>query len=311
MTMPSNGSCARRSFRAILYIGQFLATIALIIAIGDSLLRAAVVAVFWLITFYPRGSRREFAFFVITSIVFTVANFGALRTGTFLFHHPDVILMPWNELGMWGFYCLNARRVIDPPASTPSRMEFRAAIALAALFAVSFSVVQNEKSLALLLLLIFAAAMRLFHTKSDIKFVFYFGFMGLVVEVYGLALNFWSYPRAHFFEWPLWGPFMWLNIGWIIARIGTLFFPHGRDLARPYDCKYKEICCDRNSRWTKGWGAAGRLLREIINVFVIAAEFLGIHPVADDEPVFDGHADVIGPDGQFTARGLIEKRHDL
>lgn len=49
------------------------------------------------------------------------------------------------------------------------------------------------------------------------------------------------------------------------------------------------------------------LLGEIIDVFVVAAEFFAVEAVADDKAVLDGHADVVGLDGEFAAGGFVEK----
>src|SRR5437899_1845204 len=49
------------------------------------------------------------------------------------------------------------------------------------------------------------------------------------------------------------------------------------------------------------------LLSEVVDIFVVAAFFVGIHAVADDEAIVDRAADVVGLDWQFAKSRFVEQ----
>ncbi len=200
-------------------IYQFLISIGLVIVIADNRFKLFALTLFWLVSFSKKGTRREAVFFIVTAVIFTLANFGALQNGVFRFRDADILLMPWNELLMWGFYGLNSWRTIGGEADDGG--DRVSSVVLAVLFAVSFSVIRDELLLASALLCLFVVALFRYHLKRDLMYVAYFAFMGFVVEGYGLHFGYWWYPKAQYASWPLWGPLMWLNIGWIMSRLGV------------------------------------------------------------------------------------------
>ena len=200
-------------------VGQFLISIGLVLVITDNRFKLLALVLFWWVSFLNKGTRREAVFFVLTAVTFTFANFGALQNGVFRFRDTDILLMPWNELLMWGFYGLNSWRAIGGEADDGG--DRISPVLLSIVFAVSFSVIRDELLLASTLLCIFVLVLIRYHTKRDLKYVAYFAFMGLVVEGYGLHFGYWWYPKAQYASWPLWGPLMWLNIGWIMSRLGA------------------------------------------------------------------------------------------
>ncbi|MBK7891360.1 MAG: DUF2878 family protein [Bdellovibrionales bacterium] len=201
------------------WASQFLISIGLVIVITDNRFKLLALTLFWLVSFSRKGTRREAVFFVVTAVIFTFANFGALNNGVFRFRDSDILLMPWNELLMWGFYGLNSWRVVG--GEVYDGVDRISSILLAVVFAVSFSVIRDERLLASALLCVLVVALFRYHAKRDLMYVAYFAFMGLVVEGYGLHFGYLWYPKTQYASLPLWGPLMWLNIGWIMSRLGA------------------------------------------------------------------------------------------
>jgi len=205
---------------------QFLATLLVSTFLSNNIIKVVFLILFWVLSFRPLN-RKELLFFLITNIVFVFSNFGALMNSTFSFTEKDILLMPYNELLMWGFYCLNAHRFIGIHRN--QEMSQWKLLTYAILFAASFSLVHDEIRLMLLLVGIFVIALLNFRSKRDLTYVGYFLFMGAVVESLGVHFNLWHYPHARFFEFPLWAPLMWMNIGLIMSQVAIWFF---RDTSR-------------------------------------------------------------------------------
>lgn len=200
---------------------QFIITLLLSTFIPNNYLKTIALLIFWGISFYPIA-KLEIIFFITSSFLFVVANFGALKNLTFDFAVKDIFLMPYNELFMWGFYCLNAHRFINVEAK--ARVNIKKLLLYIVGFATTFSVVHNENVLCGILLLIFIIALLNFKSQRGIKYIGYFLFMGIVVETLGLSFNLWNYPHAIYFPIPIWAPLMWSNIGLIMSQVTTLIF---------------------------------------------------------------------------------------
>ncbi len=207
------------------WVLQFLISIAIIIFIPNTILRTLILLVLWHITFNYKNklTKRDYQFFGLFSLIFTLSNYGALKNLVFQFTHQDILLMPYNEIFMWGFYCLNSYKLIGK-IDVRNKLKIPV-IALTVLFAISFSAIKSEILLTLVGLVILMLALILLHNeRKTYYFIFYFAFMGLVVEIYGVHLNFWVYPNTSYFNWPLWGPLMWMNIGWIMSQMSSFFY---------------------------------------------------------------------------------------
>lgn len=200
---------------------QLIATMLISTFVADTTVKTVVLLIFWLATFYPIRSR-ELLFFITCCFCFTVSNYGALKNNVFEFRHQDILLMPYNELLMWGFYCLNAFRLLDRwPVAVKSFKKF---LIHAVPFAGSFSIIKDEVSLAACLLALLILGLSFFHGKRNFLFVGYFLLMGILVEGLGIGFQLWHYPHAQYFEFPLWAPLMWTNIGLIISQVSVHFF---------------------------------------------------------------------------------------
>jgi len=215
---------------------QFLVTLLILALIPSTEAKAAILLVFWILSFWPLRAF-ELAQFAIINVIFVFSNYGALKNGVFEFSHQDILLMPWNELFMWGFYCIFAQRTLK--LKNLSHTHFKSAVAYAVVFAISFSVIRDEVTLAGFLAALLLAAAFIFQNgqawrnRQDWLCVALFTLMGAAIEGLGIERGFWHYPGARFFALPLWGPLMWANIGMIVSRL----YPVLQDrLTRPANC---------------------------------------------------------------------------
>lgn len=205
---------------------QFVVTIFLSCLIQDNVLKTSVLLVFWGVSFYPL-SKREVVFFVLCSSIFTFSNWGALQNLAFEFTKKDILLMPYNEVFMWGFYCLNAHRCL-PLAEPREGFRLLKFLAYAVFFAVSFSVIRSELWLLGTLALLMFWALHNFGSRRALAYIGYFLFMGVVVEFTGLAFRLWRYPQAEYLQIPLWAPLMWGHIGLVMSLFIDQFLQNPR-----------------------------------------------------------------------------------
>lgn len=195
---------------------QLLGTILISLSISSTALKTIALLIFWTAAFWPLKAS-ELIQFVIVNFIFVISNYGALKNGVFEFAQKDILLMPYNELFMWGFYCFFVQRALR--LQDTSEGHLKPAIIYAVLFAVSFSVIRDEVILASALAALLLSAAVIFRSKQDWLSVALFTCVGILIESTGLWKGFWRYPHARYFELPLWGPLMWANIGMIVSRL--------------------------------------------------------------------------------------------
>ncbi|MFL5813127.1 MAG: hypothetical protein ACJ763_06080 [Bdellovibrionia bacterium] len=195
---------------------QLLGTILISLSISSTVLKTIVLLAFWTAAFWPLKPAEIIQFFIV-NVIFVISNYGALKNGVFEFAKKDILLMPYNELFMWGFYCLFVQRTLQ--LKDISQGQRKASVIYAAVFAVSFSVIRDEVILAGFLATLLLSAVAFFRSKQDMLSVALFTLTGILIESSGLWKGFWYYPHARYFELPLWGPLMWANIGMIVSRI--------------------------------------------------------------------------------------------
>ncbi len=199
----------------ILSVLALLATLAVIRFVDRSLLAAAVVLPLWFVIYRPL-SRVEIITFTISAVFFPIQDYAMGRSGGSSFKQHDVLLMPWYELFLWGFYYINMKRFIgegDNRALLDKRSLF--GFLLTALVFPLFS-----WSYGLLLLTTTGSTAILFimfHDLPDIYFAAYALGLGFVVELFGVSSGLWSYPQPDFLGIPYWCATMWLSAG-ILGR---------------------------------------------------------------------------------------------
>lgn len=200
---------------------QFITAIIISTFIDSTELKTLILLFFFGTTFWP-WTRKEIFYFFLTSLVFTLSNYGALWNQSFVFTQKDVLLMPYNELLMWGFYCLNAKRFVQE--NNKNKVHKKSLIFYSIIFASTFSVIKDEVILMLLSLILLVFGYFIFKERKALLYVLYFLLMGIVVEFFGVYYGLWHYPSATYFHLPLWAPLMWIHIGLIMSQISSWFF---------------------------------------------------------------------------------------
>jgi uncharacterized membrane protein YoaT (DUF817 family) len=158
-------------------------------------------------------------------------NYVCLRAGIFEFRDKDVLLMPYYEPLLWGFYFLALKRFVAGTARDTVRIDAKSVVGLAAT-SVAFSLFGRDSHLllagtacstALLLLL--------FHSPRDLAFAVSALVLGVIVELFGVSTGMWRYPAPDVLGIPFWFATMWISVGvlgrrfaipaseWLAARL--------------------------------------------------------------------------------------------
>ncbi|MDD5298289.1 MAG: hypothetical protein PHU46_15410 [Rhodocyclaceae bacterium] len=194
---------------------QLLATALILGWLPGNGLKLAAMLLVWAAGF-RRVSGREALMFLGVNLLFAAMNTGALQKGIFRFLHPDVLSMPMWEFFMWGFYTLNALRLIG---GEPPRERTRLALTMAVAFSVPYSTVSDPFMLLLVSGVILLVALALFHEPADLAFTGYLIVMGAVIEYVGVWSGQWNYPANPPGGVPLWFITMWGGVGLFTRRL--------------------------------------------------------------------------------------------
>jgi hypothetical protein len=198
-----------------LLLFQLLGTAAALGWVPGNGAKLAVMLAVWAICF-GRLSRRELLAMAGIGLLFAAMDLGALDKGVFRFERPDFLGLPVYEYVIWGFYTLNALRLIGgaPPRGRPA-----VAIGAAVVFAVPFMTVADPTMLTLAAGVALALALAVFHEPLDFAYTAYFAAMGAVIEYVGTATGQWSYPGTPYGGIPVWSAIMWAGIGLFTRRL--------------------------------------------------------------------------------------------
>ena len=174
-------------------------------------LATVCLAIAWAVVFFPiRGN--ELVVFVLAGVFFVFQNYVCLKAGLFEFRFKDVLLMPYYEPLLWGFYFLSMKRFLSS-ADTKYVITWKSFAGLA-VTSVAFSLfTYNSHVLFVATLCSTAILFLLFHTKRDAQHALFALALGFVVEVFGVATGLWSYPAPDILGIPWWFATMWLSVG--------------------------------------------------------------------------------------------------
>lgn len=194
---------------------QLLATLLILAFVPTNLGKAAACLLVWALTFWPL-SRPELALYAGVCVFFTVMNALSLRQGIFAFNHPDVLLMPFYELFMWGFYILHTRRVVGGAA--PKGRE-KIVWTLAILYSIAFSAIPDQTVLFAVTALLLVVALGFFHERLDLAYVGYMILLGAAFEYTGVLAGEWHYPGNPVGGVPPWFATLWGGVGLFLRRL--------------------------------------------------------------------------------------------
>jgi len=211
-----NAFSADRDRHGIMYLMGIIGTIGVLFFFENSLIILAVLLLFWLILFFPL-TRSEVFIFLFASLFFLGQNYAVLATGGFSFKHQDILLMPYYEPFLWGFYYLTMKRFIAEP---PPRvlLEKKAFLGLVAT-GISFSLFSKDSDALLISSVVSTCLLLLlFHERYDFLYAAVALALGLVIEIFGVSTGLWSYPDPDFLGVPFWFSTMWMSVGLLGRR---------------------------------------------------------------------------------------------
>lgn len=218
-------SAPSQKLRAVLALA---ATIVCLHIIPDRLLLLAVLIVCWWLIFRP-VSVSELAMFGVAAAFFLFQNYVTLSAGLFEFRFKDILLMPYFEPFLWGFYYLALKRFVDGRELRAPRLTWKAAGGLAATSA-AFSIFSfDSHALLAATLCSTAVVLGLFHDRPDLAYAASALVLGLIVELYGVSTGLWWYPEPDFLGIPYWFATMWISVG-VLGR--RFLIPTSEWLAR-------------------------------------------------------------------------------
>lgn len=207
-------SPAHQKPRAVLGLALTLATLHFV---PDTLLVLAPLTVLWALLFYPFRPA-ELVMWVIAAMFFLVQNYVCLRAGLFEFRDKDILLMPYYEPLLWGFYFLSMKRFISGTAGNQAGFGWRSVAGLAAT-STAFSLFSYDSdALFVATLCSTGLLLILFHTSRDLSYAMYALAMGVVVEIFGVSTGLWSYPEPDVLGIPYWFATMWMSVGLLGRR---------------------------------------------------------------------------------------------
>jgi len=190
-------------------------TLLVVYAIPDSLLVLIILLPFWAVVFYP-WQIGEIYSFAIAALFFLFQNYVCLKAGIFEFKSKDILLMPYYEPFLWGFYFTALKRFISAE-ERGFPFERKSVIGLL-VTSVAFSVFSRSPSLFLATTLSTLFLLALFHTRRDIYYAASALALGLIIELFGVSTGLWSYAAPDFLGIPYWFATMWISAGLLGGR---------------------------------------------------------------------------------------------
>lgn len=214
---------------------SIVVTISLIYYFDNTLITLLILLPFWYFIFRP-WNKIEITIFVVASIFFFGQNYAVLKTGGFAFKHKDILLMPYYEPFLWGFYYLNIKRFISEGAEAVT-FDKKSIFGLF-ITALAFSIFsKNSNTLFIATLLSTGVLFIMFHEQFDFYYAAYALGLGFVIELFGVSSGHWAYPEPDFLGIPYWFATMWISVGilgrrfliplaeWITIKFPTRIFP--------------------------------------------------------------------------------------
>ena len=202
-------------------------TFVVVMLFDNSLLILSVLLLLWGLFYFPLSVGETVAF-ILAATFFLLQNYAVLKTGGFAFTKKEILLMPYYEPFLWGFYYLNIRRFFSEKATDIPTLGLKNFTALLAT-GMAFSLFSgSSQSLFLATLLSTTIVLILFHTSLDLAYGAYALGMGLAVELVGVSAGLWSYPSSDFMGIPAWFATMWISVG-VLGR--RFLFPLSERIA--------------------------------------------------------------------------------
>jgi hypothetical protein len=193
-----------------------LLTLAVLQFVANRLLALIVLLGVWSVIFYPLAIG-EIVLFLVAALFFVVQDYLSLKAGLFAFRDKDMLLMPFYEPALWGFYFLGMKRFVTGTGTASLVVDWKAIVGVV-VSSLVFSLFSDSHTLFIATLCLTAFLFFLFHTKTDISYALYALVLGFVIEIFGVSKGLWSYPAPDFLGIPFWFATMWVSVGLLGRR---------------------------------------------------------------------------------------------
>lgn len=194
-----------------------LLTLAVVHLVPYRLPLLGILPVAWWAVFRPVEST-EYVMFGVASLFFLGQNYVTLAAGLFEFRFKDILLMPWYEPVLWGFYFLAMKRWAGSASDRVLALDFKS-VAAVVLTSSMFSLFSSDSDV------LFAATAAstvvlfwMFHTRQDLAYALFALSLGFIIELFGVSTGLWWYPEPDFLGIPYWFATMWLSVGLLGRR---------------------------------------------------------------------------------------------
>ena len=197
-----------------------LFTLSALYLVSNRLLVLLPLAIVWLALFAPFSAADGFVF-ALASLFFLLQNYVCLKAGLFEFRFKDILLMPYYEPFLWGFYFTSMRRFVSGHRRDMVALDARSVAGLV-VTSVMFSLFSsNPRALLIATACSTAFLFLLFHARLDWYYAAAALTLGIVVELFGVSTGLWSYPASDFLGIPYWFATMWISAGVLGRRFLT------------------------------------------------------------------------------------------
>lgn len=200
----------------IKFIIGAIVTLGVIHLVNTSLIILLILLPFWFFLFRPWNTE-EIIIFFIASVFFLWQNYAVLKTGGFSFKYKDILLMPYYEPFLWGFYYLTIKRFIGEPPDS-HKLHGKAFFG-SILTGLCFSLFSKNSTILFISTLISTSILfMMFHERYDFYYALCALILGFIIEVFGVSTGLWSYPEPDFLGIPYWFATMWGSVGLLGRR---------------------------------------------------------------------------------------------
>src|SRR5262245_31323725 len=163
-----------------------LFTLATIHFVPNRALVLAILVAGWWALFFPITIAEAVAA-VLAAAFFLGQNYIGLRAGIFEFRFKDILLMPYYEPALWGFYFLGMKRFLSGPTADLVTVD-RKAVAGLVVTSASFSLFSfDSHALFIATACSTTLLLVLFHDKRDVHYAVFALGMGFIVEMFGVS----------------------------------------------------------------------------------------------------------------------------
>ena len=205
-------------------------TLAFLYFVPNRLLVLFLLLGLWSVLYFPL-SRGELVAFALAALFFLLQNYVCLKAGLFEFRFKDVLLMPYYEPFLWGFYFVTLKRAISGVSRDAVAVDARSVTGLI-VTSLAFSLFSFDPRVLLLATACSTAFLLvMFHESIDLSYALCALALGFIIELFGVSTRLWSYPASDFLGIPYWFATMWMSAGLLGRRF---LIPASEWLAAPH-----------------------------------------------------------------------------